>query len=157
MDVAIREASINDLKTVQDMNYRLFLHDKKSDPTLDDKWPYSKAGLDYFTRMLSGAKNICLIAENEKKEPVGYVIGRFEAVHKPRPNVREAELDNIIVLETYRDKGVGTALVDHLVLWAKSKKATHIKVTGYSKNKHALEFYQRRGFLPFTTTFEMEL
>ena len=64
MDIVIRKAHKDELGTIQDLNYKLFLWDYERDPTLNINWPYEKAGEEYFKDKISGEKGVCFVATN---------------------------------------------------------------------------------------------
>ena len=54
MSVVIRKASLTDLKSIQDLNYKLFeLEFNNFDPALDIKWLYYEFGKNYFQKIIN--------------------------------------------------------------------------------------------------------
>jgi GNAT superfamily N-acetyltransferase len=51
-----------------------------------------------------------------------------------------------------RRTGVGTALVDAFLAWARERGANEMTVQAYAQNDSALAFYRARGFQPFEVT-----
>jgi len=62
----IKKAKLEDLKTLQDLNAKLFEKEHEEyDKTLDPDWPYSEEGKKYFEERI---KNGCtLLAELDGK------------------------------------------------------------------------------------------
>ncbi len=151
----IRQATINELKVVQDLNYKLFVHDYGYDPVLDVDWPYSKEGEEYFTDKVSGKSGICFIALEDDKL-VGYIAGSMMKPDSTR-SVSVASLDNMLVEEEYRGNGIGTSLLEHFKKWAKAKGAGSVEVSAYFNNKKAIRFYQSVGFKKLAINLEKKI
>jgi ribosomal protein S18 acetylase RimI-like enzyme len=142
----IRNATIKDLESVQELNFKLFKHDSKYDDTLDVKWPYSKNGLFYFKKSLTNKNKITLVCENNRNIMIAYLIGGIMKTYSYRKNIKIAELENTFVESKYRKEGIGTKLFDEFKKWAKSQKVSQLKVYAYSKNTNALLFYSKNKF-----------
>lgn len=153
-EVLIRKAKPEELKVIQDLNYKLFLFDYGRDPELNIKWPYEKAGEDYFRKMIAGEIGICFVAELEGKV-IGYLAGCRKLETPSYRPVKRAELENIFVLEEYRGTGAGTKLANEFINWSRSKGCTHIFVVPYAENKGAIDFYQKVGFKPYALELEI--
>lgn len=152
----IRKTTIEDLKTVLDLNHALFLHDNPFDPILDNEWPYSADGKKYFEPKVSGKDGICFLAEHDGKA-LGYLAGSVIDADKTRSNIVVANLDNMMVATEHQGKGIGTKLVSEFVKWAKANKAERIDVSAYAGNKDAIKFYEKIGFKPLSISLEHDL
>lgn len=142
--IVIRRATMDDLRTVQDLNYGTFVNDLPYDPDLNMRWPYEKEGEDYFRSRIAGPDAVCFVAEVDGK-PVGYVAG---AIRKGEPYrlVQRSELENMYVDENVRRSGVGRALVEELFKWSQEQGITQVFVSAYWGNDRAIEFYKSCGF-----------
>ena len=58
----------------------------------------------------------------------------------------QSYLNNFGVYQQYRDKGVGTAIMEHVFKDAKKKGSTHIILDVETENKIAMRFYYKLGF-----------
>ncbi|MEM3467728.1 MAG: GNAT family N-acetyltransferase [archaeon] len=58
---------------------------------------------------------------------------------------------SISILKEYRNKGLGSKLVQLLIEWAKKKKLEFIMLELFSKNKGAIRLYRRLGFKKVAT------
>ena len=61
---------------------------------------------------------------------------------------RVAVLEDVIIRNEYRGKGLGRRLVEHVLAWAKSEGMTRVTLLADRNNKAALDFYQKLGFEP---------
>lgn len=156
MKATIRKAEMNDLKAIQDLNYKLFLWDYDRDPTLNVDWPYEEVGKDYFVKRISGESGVCFVAEQDN-HIVGYVAGRVSKEIDKTDTILRSELENIYIEEAARSKGVGRLLVQELTNWCKDKGAQSMFVTAYYHNVNAVSFYEACGFGPFALKLERAL
>lgn len=96
--------------------------------------------------------NVC-IAEDE-----GQVIGLITA--SVRPMLWHAGpvalIDELIVDQTARGRGVGKALINTIVDWARKRGASEIEVSTEKDNGDAQAFYRRHGFDHESVLLEME-
>ena len=58
------------------------------------------------------------------------------------------ELDNVVVAEAYRRKGVGKMLFEHMEQWAKEEKCTMLALDSYTTNFKAHRFFYGQGYGP---------
>lgn len=58
------------------------------------------------------------------------------------------ELDNVVVAERYRSKGVGKMLFDFMEERAKEEKCTMLALDSYTTNFKAHKFFYGQGFAP---------
>ena len=69
----IRNAKIDDLKSIQWLNHELFVLEKNNfDSTLIEDWPLSDEGTTYFTDMINNNYVIVAVLDDET---VGYLAG----------------------------------------------------------------------------------
>jgi GNAT superfamily N-acetyltransferase len=156
MKITIRKAVMSELKTIQDLNHKLFLWDYGRDPNLNIDWPYQEAGESYFKRRMTGEHGVCFVADDGGRI-VGYVAGSVKKEIDKPDTIRRSELENIYVEEESRSKGVGKLLTQELIEWCKANGAKSILVSAYYHNKDAISFYENAGFRPYSTTLEKDL
>lgn len=86
-----------------------------------------------------------IIAQNEVGEIVGYA-GAFS------PDIGlDADVLTLTVLPNYRRMGIGRALLDQLITWAKIGKAPAIFLEVREGNVEASPLYKSAGFEPIST------
>lgn len=144
MNIQITKATQDDVKDLIDLNYELFLHDLPYDKHLFKNWPYSESGKEYFSKSVVDEKYCALVAKDESKT-VGYLVGYIWNHWDSRP-VKTAEIDNMLVLDEYRGKGVGKLLISEFKKWCKTNEVEDMFVMTYSGNDEAIRFYKRCGF-----------
>jgi len=89
-------------------------------------------------------ERICyLLAELENK-PVG--MGSCHVQFLLHHVCMVAEIQEMYVAPEHRSKEIGKALVEQLIVFAKSKGALQIEVTSSNVRENAHRFYQKEGF-----------
>lgn len=155
IDIRIRRAREDELKVVQDMNHKLFVHDNKYFNDLNLQWPYQEKGTEYFKNKINNTKGVCIVAEVEGVV-VGYLAGStFDA--GTAYLAKRAELDNMFVEEEYRMSGVGKELVEEFKKWCQENGVEKMFVNAYSPNTRAIAFYQKSGFEEYSTTLYQDI
>ena len=155
MDYEIVTAESGDVGALVRLSSALFLEDAGTrDPFTEVGWPASH-GREHFLSLISRNDALCLLAKSGRTS-VGYLAGYVRNPTPLRP-VRIADLQSMYVEVSYRDRGVGSALVADFLSWAAGRMAERISVTAYASNEEALRFYARHGFRPKSTTLEMPL
>ena len=149
MRINIRKANINDLIHIQNLNNSLFdLEYNNYDSTLKLGWPFEKDGEEYFIDRIKN--NLIFVAEINGKI-VGYLAGSI--LEEISYSVETfAELDNMYIDTNYRGYGIGSKLINEFKNYCKNIGIENIKVTAYSENKQAINFYMKNGFQDYNTT-----
>ena len=119
--------------------------------------PFLCPDVDYLERMLGSSEALVILAKDKdavvgvvggwlKGTPSGYdvedkTLRRHGAYH-------EAHLDWMAVNEKYREKGIGSALVERIGNWAKEKykKKIWIEVSRKTSDFDTVAFYKKLGF-----------
>lgn len=159
MDVTIKNASLDNLQKVQELNLRLFEKEHKEyDSLLSLDWTFGKVGTKYFQDRISKDDGCALIAVANNKI-VGYLCGGLKS--KKTESYRNlpimAELENIFVLKEFRSKGIGKKLYDEFVRWCKTKSVGKIKVGAFTQNELAIKFYRANNFKDYALVLELDL
>lgn len=153
-NIIIRRATIEDLQIVQKLNNKLFeLEYENFDPALRVGWPYSKKGIEYFTRMLNDEAVFIALNNNII---VGYLAGSIN-FHPSCATKTLAEIDNMFIEEEYRKSGIGTLLINEFKNYCSNLGIEEMKVTASAKNTNAINFYKKNGFEDFEVTFKTKL
>ncbi len=90
---------------------------------------------------------------------IGFVYAYFQDFSK-NPFYRDRKvvlLDMLVVDSNYQRQGIGKALAEHIVSWAKQNEAEDLWVTVWSANEKAVEFYSTLGFLPSFSRLSLNL
>lgn len=60
---------------------------------------------------------------------------------------RYLEMDNVVVADTHRSKGIGKLLTDFVVGIARAENCEMVMLDAYLENEKAHSFYEREGFV----------
>ena len=82
-----------------------------------------------------------LVAEDE-----GTIVGRLSLSRDPHPASRHVADLGLMVAESHRRRGVGTALLDQAVAWARSVGVSKLELHVFPWNEPALALYESFGF-----------
>lgn len=107
-NIKIRKATLEDLKTIQDLSQELFEHDAQWDHFFNMNWSHSKNGAEFFRRILTKRKGVCFLAEISGMA-VGYLTASILPALFWRP-IKRTEITNIYVKKDFRGEQVGTNL-----------------------------------------------
>lgn len=153
----IKKATIKDLPDIQKLNQLLFIKEQKEyDAAYNINWPYEKDGIKYFTKELTEGSRVIFIAKDGEK-PIGYLAASCKGSSKYINNMREAELENMLVLDGYRSQGIGAKLVSEFKEWAKEVNAKRVIVIASYDNEEGISFYRKQGFADFYLGLKFDL
>ena len=97
-------------------------------------WPEST-----LRRWLTSSNDPLIVAEIEGKI-VGFILG---AIHHP---TKKTTLENILVTEGYRERGVGRLLLDSFMKEMESHGVEYICALSRTDNTPAINFFVKNGF-----------
>lgn len=135
----IRTATPDDAPALQRYAIALFAEDLPGifslpAPTLEDERAFILSALEPPNSTL-------LLAEED-----GEVIGAADFRGAARPRQAHGGEFGISVAREHRGRGVGTALIQALIAWAREAGIRRIEVHAHSNNPRALALYRRLGF-----------
>ncbi len=149
---SIRQGTLIDFDQIIALSKELFLYEKKFTDTYNENWPYHNQGKEYYAKRMVNDKSIFYVVEDESKI-VGFLLGYIE--NYPVRTINPiAELENIFVIESYRNKGIGTELMQKFKEDAKKHGVKRLKVHLYAANEEAKNFYRKHGFQELAITME---
>ena len=152
--VLIRKAMLNDIDDIIKLNKTLFdLEYHNFDNTLDTNWPMSNEGINYYKKSI--INDITLVAVHNNTI-VGYLIWTLNS-ELSYNIVRQAELNNMCVLEQYRKYGIGTKLFNEFKNVCKENHIEEIKVTASYDNINAINFYKKNWFKESEFTLKQKI
>lgn len=102
--------------------------------------------LDVLRGMITKDGGVMLVAESD-----GSIIGCVVAVIVEKKDsahfaVKSAHIEELVVDESTRSKGIGAALMDGIETWAKNKGCSFMRVDCFSNNDRAHAFYEKLGY-----------
>ena len=156
MSTTIRTATIADAEILARLN--VFVQELHADARPDRfrrTRPDDVAG--WYRAVLSQPGARAWVAD-DPGSPVGYLLA---LVHERPSNPlvhgrRWCEIDQIAVAPERRRRGIATALVRKAVSAAQDEGIADIEVSSWSFNEAAQSLFQRLGFVPMMTRFELK-
>ncbi len=100
-------------------------------------------GLDLL--LSDGCQNHVLVAEADGMV-VGMVVGQL--VVSTAQGTPSVLLEDLVVVEGFRGRGLGRLLVEALAAWGAKSGATRMQLLADRENAPAFDFYGRMGFGP---------
>lgn len=147
--IIIRQATLEDLNAIQNLNYELFKLEKENfDSTLIVEWPLSEEGRKYFEDLINNEYVIVAVLD---KNIIGYLAGTINE-KVSYEIVQYGEINNMLVDYEYRGLGIGKQLIDKFKEYCKNRNINNLKVLASTKNINAIEFYKKQGFGEFNIT-----
>jgi GNAT superfamily N-acetyltransferase len=157
MKPTIREARAEDIPEIQRLYRQLDIHHANLLPGLFQPVDGDARGNDFIQKWIDRDDADYLLAELDERV-VGFVNVQ-RACHPKYPMFRTHEfamIENAVVDEPYRGKGVGTALFGAAIDWARAHSLRHVQTTVWHENAGAREFYIGQGFRPMTVRLELD-
>lgn len=152
--IFIRRAVLDDIDDIIKLNKMLFdLEFDNFDNTLDTNRPMSNEGINYYREAI--VNDITLVAVNNNTI-VGYLIWTLNS-ELSYNTVKQAELNNMCVLEQYRQCGIGTKLFNEFKNMCKENHIEEIKVTASYDNINAINFYRKSWFKGSELTLKQKI
>ena len=154
----IRNLKLEDFDDVNNLFMQLHNSEMEQRPDLFRKIakPTTSRAWDFEASLTDNSK-IMIGAEVDGKI-VGFVIVQIrqtlDKIHTPRIF---AYLENIVVDENYRRKGIGTVIYQEGIKRAKEQGATSMELKVWNFNTGAINFYQSMGMSIQSLTMEKAL
>lgn len=157
MEIKIREAKIEDLKAILDLNHKLCEKENKEfDDTIDPNYPYTQHGTEEFKENIENDNALTLVAEDNGKI-IGYLSGGVAEVEDYRTVKDIYEAWSVWVEEEYRSKGIGADFFQRFESWSKQRGAKRIKAVVSAQNERAIKLYKKGGFEDYDVVMEKSL
>jgi RimJ/RimL family protein N-acetyltransferase len=95
-----------------------------------------------YLRTIEGYPDATVLVAEDR----GTIVGRLSLSRDPHPASRHVADLGLMVAESHRRRGVGTALLDHAVAWARSVDVSKLELHVFPWNEPALALYESFGF-----------
>lgn len=158
MKTLIRQATIEDLDSIQALNLKLFEEESEEfDKALDLNWTFGTEWEDNYKNHITNP-NWCAFVVVIDKQIIGYLAGSIieeKCPHRILPEM--AELDDIFILAEYRSMWIGLKLHEEFIKWSRSKNVKKVQVSAYAWNIKAINFYKKLWFGDFAVILEKDI
>lgn len=105
---------------------------------------------DWFDNLIASPYHDMLVAYDDNEEIVG--IATLSIIMGPIVR-KVAYLEDFVTDSSKRGKGIGSALWDEMLVWAKEKGCTELCFTSGHGREAAQEFYKNRGADIYDTNY----
>jgi ribosomal protein S18 acetylase RimI-like enzyme len=112
----------------------------------------------WFDEVLKNPWIMLLVAELNQK-----IVGLLLMTMATQPDdpifcpCKYASIDELFVIEPYRDRGIGRLLMNRAQQWAIDHQASEIELQVWEANTQALSFYETLGYKTIRRTLSREL
>ena len=114
------------------------------------KGPATKYGADELEEIIKNDSTPVFVCVNEEGTVMGHAFCMHKQITDDRvlTDVRTLYIDDICVDEAFRGHGVGRALYDHVIEYARSLDFYNVTLNVWSCNPGAVKFYETMGLKP---------
>ncbi len=114
------------------------------------KGPATKYGADELEEIIKNDDTPVFVCVNEEGTVMGHAFCMHKQITDDRvlTDVRTLYIDDICVDEAFRGHGVGRALYDHVIEYARSLDFYNVTLNVWSCNPGAVKFYETMGLKP---------
>lgn len=158
MNYQIRRAEIGDLEQIQNLLNKLCEKEfNEFDETINPSYGTTENGKKFTEERIEDPNNsFCMVAVDEGKV-IGYFLGGINMVEDYRTVNKIGEGESMFVEEKYRGQGIGTKFLGFFEEWCKEKKLNRIRLVASSRNKKAIDLYEKLGFEGYDLQLEKNI
>lgn len=107
-----------------------------------------------YMEKLNDCNNYYIVAI-ENKKIIGILIS--EISYKLHKSKKVSFIEDLIVNEQYRNRGIGKLLIEDAIRYAKKLECEVVELTSYITNENAHRFYEKNGFKKHSYKFKKYL
>jgi len=139
----IRRITLDDLDRVFELLNVLY----------ENKLKYEKFKEIYKLKL--NDENSYYIVAIEENKIIGILTSELQVkLHRAK---KQSFIEDLIVDKDYRNKGIGKALLQNAVEYAKNNDCEVVELTSYIKNENAHRFYENNNFIKHSYKFKQYL
>ena len=151
----VRRAKKEDITRILELLIQVDMVHHNGRPDLF-KGPATKYGADELEEIIKNDSTPVFVCVNEEGTVMGHAFCMHKQITDDRvlTDVRTLYIDDICVDEAFRGHGVGRALYDHVIEYARSLDFYNVTLNVWSCNPGAVKFYEAMGLTPQKTGME---
>ena len=150
MTINIRQANEADILLLAKIGRQTFydaFKENNSSQENFEKYLSVAFSIQQITSDYHSNTNLFLLAENKKKETVGYAKLRWDKRRNDlMPNTNYIEVERIYVLKKYWNMGIGGWMMNEIFDLSRMRGYECVCLAVYERNPGAIRFYERLGF-----------
>ena len=153
--MVFRTATVDDIEAINNLFYELDTGAIEMQP---EHFQRGSRSSEYLSGLISDEKSDFLMAVIDDE-----IVGFSLLFAKETANInllvpcKYAYIQDFVVAEKHRNKGIGTALLEQSKQWAKERHIDYLRLSVIPANKDALRFYTRHGLCEQMITMECSL
>ena len=148
----IREATISDCEILNDLFEKLLKYEQN---LFDENIKQDLQITSFFNKKFNNVDSIILVATIDNTI-VGYIYGSIDGDNKIKKE-KEAIINSIYVEEQYRNKKIGTSLINQFINEIVKLKVKYILIDNFINNETARYLYSKLGFSLFKENRRKEI
>ncbi|NKI31135.1 GNAT family N-acetyltransferase [Croceivirga thetidis] len=150
MDLKFELVTIDSLKLLQQIGKKTFTDAFKSQNNPEDFGSYIESAFSMKTlrKELTTNGTAFFFVRNENMIVGYFKINEFDAQTELKEQVG-IELERIYVLKEFQSKGIGKRILKNVEKLCHEKFKDYLWLGVWEKNKKAIKFYQKNGFVKF--------
>ena len=151
---SVRRAETRDIPAILDLLVQVDMVHHNGRPDLF-KGPATKYGAEELERILADEETPVFVCEDEQGRVRGH--GFCVMQHSGGRLLEEhttVYIDDICVAEAARGQGIGRALYEHILAFAREKGAYNVTLNVWTCNPGAMAFYEKLGLTPYKVGME---
>lgn len=148
-NMQVRRAEEKDIERVLELLVQVDMVHHEGRPDLF-KGPATKYNAKELAVIFENDKTPVFVCVNERGEIMGHAFCMHKQVvgDSVLTDVKTLYIDDICVDEAYRGEGVGKALYEHVLAYARQHGFYNVTLNVWSCNPGAMKFYERMGLKP---------
>ena len=139
--IKIRRANINDCNYLNKMFEKLLEYERKN---YDKNIKKGVKINSFFNKKIDNNNYIILVCIIER-ELIGYISGYIDDDNKIKEDI-EVCIESFYIEEKYRNKGIGTNLINEFIKYSKNLNIKYISIDNFVENSCAKYLYNKLGF-----------
>lgn len=143
----LRKPTKLEFQIYKKLEIEFYNHHKSYGTLLQDISPEKRDLESEFKQLINERKSFFRFLENDSKNVVGYIYG---FVTKAGPNEKQfefkADLNSLIVLKKFRNKGYAKYMVNEFFKWLKLNNVHYVEASCNIKNDQIIKFNKLLGF-----------
>ncbi len=142
----LRKPNLGELRIYKKLETSFYLHHKPYKTLLQDVDPRKRNLKKEFTKLIRERNSFFHFVEVNGKI-VGYIYGVIKKVGDNEKKWKNfADLNSIVVLKKFRNKGLAEFMINEFITWLKTKKVKYIEVSCNVKNNSIQQLNKKLGF-----------
>jgi ribosomal protein S18 acetylase RimI-like enzyme len=150
-NVIIRAVKNSEITLLQQLSLNTFVQAFGSQNSAANMEQYISEALtlEHITREFQNPNSSFFFAEYNS-EIIGYLKVNQDEAQTEKQLAEALEIERIYVISEYQSNGIGALLLNYSLDFAQLKRLKRVWLGVWDKNKSAIRFYERHGFVVFS-------